>query len=110
MEKEREKTIAEADGYCLECGKVTHNSAVYVGTMLKQRTCLECGEVMAAGPEAMGRAYLKELGHRALKKPEQFAKEWRAGQADFVLSLPFRAVSKSIRELDYLCKLFLPEK
>ena len=109
MEATHEKKIADMDGYCLKCGKVTPNAAVYVGDLLKQRKCLVCGEVMACEPGAMAKEYLKELAHRALDKPDELAREYRTDPTGFVMSIPFRAVSKSIRELDYLCKLFLPE-
>jgi len=97
----------EIEGYCLNCGRVTSNRAVWVGKLLKTRRCESCGEVMSARRRVMAKCYLDEFADRLAKLPPLVKPEKIRALGGRAHKLPSRALRRAAKEMAYLSDLFL---
>ena len=83
--------------FCLHCAKETPHSISYSGQYLRRIRCKKCNIEVHMDKEKILQLYTSDVLERILTKPERLTEEVRRNISSFLLSLPFRIVSKPYR-------------
>jgi hypothetical protein len=95
-------TVEFSDLSCERCDLVTEHELHYAGRLLESVRCTRCGHRMVLSHHALLPAYLHDLEHRVVSKPQRM---WRRAAQDplgFAAGLPgavVRQPPKFVREL-----------
>lgn len=95
-------TVEFSDLSCERCDLVTEHELHYAGRLLESVRCTRCGHRMVLSHQALLPAYLHDLEHRVVSKPQRM---WRRAAQDplgFLAGLPgavVRQPPKFAREL-----------
>jgi len=83
--------------FCLHCAKETPHTIVYSGQYLRKIRCRKCNIEVQIDKEKILQLYTSDILERILSKPERLTEEVRKDISSFLLSMPFRIVSKPYR-------------
>ena len=95
-------TVQFSDLACERCDLVTEHELHYAGRLLESVRCTRCGHRVMLSHQALLPAYLHDLEHRVVSKPQRM---WRRAAQDplgFITGLPgavVRQPPKFAREL-----------
>lgn len=95
-------TIEFSDLACERCELVTEQELHYAGRLLESVRCTHCGHRVVLSHQALVPAYLHDLEHRVLSKPQRMLRRAAADPVGFLVGLPVavaRQPSKFAREL-----------
>lgn len=73
---------------CVSCGEEVPHELVVVGRLLQSTRCSACGHVVRHEQRDLMAAYLRDLEHRLLTKPQRTARRAVADPLGFAVSLP----------------------
>ena len=87
---------------CVACGQECEHELVIVGRLLQSTRCSACGHVVRHEQRDLMSAYLRDLEHRLLTKPQRLVKRAVAEPLTFLVGLPaavLRQPGKLLEEL-----------
>jgi len=87
---------------CEHCERVTEHELHYAGRLLESVRCTRCGHQMALSHRALVPAYLQDLEHRVVTKPQRMRRRAAQDPHGFWSGLPraiLRQPGKFAREL-----------
>jgi hypothetical protein len=87
---------------CDRCGLVTEHELHYAGRLLESVRCMHCGHRVVLSHSALLPAYLHDLEHRVVSKPQRMYRRVSRDPAGFLTGLPLavlRQPGKFAREL-----------
>lgn len=93
--------IEHADLECERCGTVTEHELHYAGRLLESVRCTACGHHIWLTHRALVPAYLHDLEHRVVSKPQRLYSRAVRDPRGFVAGLPgavLRQPVKFVRE------------
>ena len=95
-------SVEHSELACEHCEQVTEHELHYAGRLLESVRCTRCGHRIVLSHQALLPAYLHDLEHRVVSKPQRM---WRRAAQDprgFLAGLPgavVRQPPKFVREL-----------
>ena len=87
---------------CVACGRECAHELVVVGRLLHSTRCSECGHVVRHEQRDLMSAYLRDLEHRLLTKPQRLVRRALHEPVTFLVGLPgavLRQPGKLLEEL-----------
>ncbi|MBI4940074.1 MAG: hypothetical protein HY830_04940 [Actinobacteria bacterium] len=87
---------------CVACGQECEHELVIVGRLLHSTRCTACGHVVRHEQRDLMSAYLRDLEHRLLTKPQRLVRRAVSEPLTFLLGLPaavLRQPGKIVEEL-----------
>ena len=75
---------------CVACGQECPHELVLVGRLLHSTRCSQCGHVVRHEQRDLMSAYLRDLEHRVLTKPQRMVRRALHDPGTFVTTLPLR--------------------
>lgn len=87
---------------CVACGQECEHELVVVGRLLQSTRCSACGHVVRHEQRDLMSAYLRDLEHRLLTKPQRLVKRAVSEPLTFLVGLPgavLRQPGKLIEEI-----------
>ena len=87
---------------CVACGQEVPHELVIVGRLLQSTRCSACGHVVRHEQRDLMSAYLRDLEHRLLTKPQRTVRRAVADPIGFAVTLPAalaRQPVKLVREV-----------
>jgi hypothetical protein len=75
---------------CVACGQECPHELVLVGRLLHSTRCSQCGHVVRHEQRDLMSAYLRDLEHRVLTKPQRMVRRAVHEPRTFVTTLPLR--------------------
>ncbi|WP_143448281.1 hypothetical protein [Kineosporia sp. A_224] len=91
-----------SDLTCVACGQECEHELVIVGRLLQSTRCTACGHVVRHEQRDLMSAYLRDLEHRLLTKPQRLVRRAVSEPLTFLLGLPgavLRQPGKIVEEL-----------
>jgi hypothetical protein len=91
-----------SDLTCVACGQECEHELVIVGRLLQSTRCTACGHVVRHEQRDLMSAYLRDLEHRLLTKPQRLVRRALSEPLTFLLGLPgavLRQPGKIVEEL-----------
>jgi hypothetical protein len=91
-----------SDLTCVACGQECEHELVIVGRLLQSTRCTACGHVVRHEQRDLMSAYLRDLEHRLLTKPQRLVRRAVSEPLTFLLGLPgavLRQPAKIVEEL-----------
>jgi NMD protein affecting ribosome stability and mRNA decay len=73
---------------CVACGAESEHELVVVGRLLHSTRCTACGHVVRHEQRDLMSAYLRDLEHRLLTKPQRLVRRALRDPVAFALGLP----------------------
>ena len=95
-------TVEFSDLACERCDLVTEHELHYAGRLLESVRCTRCGHRVMLSHQALLPAYLHDLEHRVVSKPQRMYRRAAHDPRGFLTGLPFalaRQPTKFAREL-----------
>ncbi|HEX2806694.1 MAG TPA: hypothetical protein VHN80_11045 [Kineosporiaceae bacterium] len=92
---------------CVACGQECPHELVLVGRLLHSTRCSACGHVVRHEQRDLMSAYLRDLEHRVLTKPQRMVRRALSEPRTFVTTLPLalaRQPGKLLGELRTLLR------
>jgi NMD protein affecting ribosome stability and mRNA decay len=92
---------------CVACGVEGEHELVVVGRLLHSTRCVQCGHLVRHEQRDLMSAYLRDLEHRLLTKPQRLARRALRDPVGFVATLPhdvLRQPGKLVGELRTLLR------
>jgi hypothetical protein len=87
---------------CVACGQECPHELVIVGRLLHSTRCSACGHVVRHEQRDLMSAYLRDLEHRLLTKPQRMVRRALAEPVGFLASLPSALARQPAKLLDEL--------
>jgi NMD protein affecting ribosome stability and mRNA decay len=87
---------------CVACGQECEHELVVVGRLLHSTRCTHCGHVVRHEQRDLMSAYLRDLEHRLLTKPQRLVRRALHDPLAFALALPgavLRQPAKLVEEI-----------
>ncbi len=94
-------SLEHADLECEQCGLVTEHELHYAGRVLDSVRCTRCGHRLQLTQRALVPAYLHDLEHRVVSKPQRLYHRAVRDPRGFLVGLPgavLRQPRKFLRE------------
>lgn len=91
---------------CVACGEECPHDLVVVGRLLHSTRCSACGPVVRHEQRDLMSAYLRDLEHRLLTKPQRLARRAVREPLTFLTSLPGALARQPAKLLDELRTMF----
>jgi hypothetical protein len=95
-------TVEFSELRCESCELVTEHELHYAGRLLESVRCTVCGHRVVLSHHALLPAYLHDLEHRVVSKPQRMLRRASEDPRGFLVTLPFAVVRqgpKFVREL-----------
>jgi predicted Zn finger-like uncharacterized protein len=95
-------SVEFSDLTCEHCDMVTDHELHYAGRLLESVRCTHCGHQVMLRHQALLPAYLHDLEHRVVSKPQRMARRAAHDPVGFFTTLPLAVVRqppKFAREL-----------
>ena len=92
---------------CVACAQEVPHELTVVGRLLQSTRCTACGHVVRHEQRDLMTAYLRDLEHRLLTKPQRTLRRALQDPVEFVVTLPgalARQPVKLVRELRSLLR------
>lgn len=86
-------TVEFSDLTCERCDRVTEHELHYAGRLLESVRCPRCGHRVILSHQALLPAYLHDLEHRLVSKPQRMYRRAARDPRGFLAGLP-RAVAR----------------
>lgn len=86
-------TVQFSELACERCELVTEHELHYAGRLLESVRCTRCGHRVMLSHQALVPAYLHDLEHRVLSKPQRMLRRAARDPRGFLTGLP-RAVAR----------------
>lgn len=90
------KETQQTEMFCIRCADDTIHTITTIHQTLHKIECMECGKEVVANRDIHNQFYHDYLD-RVLTKRGRIQKEFQQNKSKFVLSFPFRVMSKPLR-------------
>ena len=84
---------------CVACGQEVPHELTVVGRLLQSTRCTSCGHVVRHEQRDLMSAYLRDLEHRLMTKPQRTVRRALADPVEFVVTLPFALARQPLKLL-----------
>jgi DNA-directed RNA polymerase subunit RPC12/RpoP len=86
-----------SDLTCDRCGLLTEHELHYAGRLLESVRCTGCGHRVVLSHQALLPAYLHDLEHRLVSKPQRMYRRVTHDPAGFLAGLPFALLRQPVK-------------
>lgn len=93
---------------CVACGRECEHELVVVGRLLHSTRCTECGHVVRHEQRDLMSAYLRDLEHRLLTKPQRLVRRALHEPVAFLVGLPGAVLRQPAKLLEELRTVLRP--
>jgi NMD protein affecting ribosome stability and mRNA decay len=85
---------------CVACGQECEHELIVVGRLLHSTRCSSCGHVVRHEQRDLMSAYLRDLEHRVLTKPQRMLRRALREPRTFMLTLPGALLRQPVKLAD----------